>query len=270
MPKIEKNPRADGEYLNSLARGLAVLRSFSRDKPGMTLSELAAHTELNPAVVRRCLNTLQHLGYVTKKDKLFLLCPEVFSLGSAYIESMNLEEVVMPSLQRVRDSSGNSTAMAVLSGMDILFLVYTSTKLLTRVVAGVGTRFPAYATSAGRVLLAHAEKEWVNDYLGRVVLNPLTDRTVTSRTALRAVLTEVRRQGYAATQGELDFGVVSVAVPVHSEEGRVIASLSCSTSLARQTLDELVREVVPQLQEAAREIEYELRRCPLLVHSITN
>lgn len=269
MAKIEKNPRPDGEYLNSLARGLAVLRSFSREKPGMTLSELAAHTELNPAVVRRCLNTLQHLGYVTKKDKIFLLRPEVFSLGSAYIESMNLEEVVTPSLQRVRDLTGNSCAMAVLSNTDVLFMVYVSTKLLTRVVAGVGTRFPAYATSAGRILLAALEKEKLQEYLNKVQLNPLTDRTVTSKIKLKNILQDVRKQGYAATQGELDFGVVSVAVPLHSEDGRVIASISCSTSLARQDLDGMISEIVPELRQAAREIEYELRRCPLLVHSVT-
>jgi len=270
MPKIEKNPREDGEYLNSLARGLAVLRAFSREKPGMTLSELAAHTELNPAVVRRCLNTLMHLGYVAKKDKVFLLRPEVFSLGSAYIESMNLEEVITPSLQRVRDLTGNSTAMAILSGADILFMVYVSTKLLTRVVAGVGTRFPAYATSAGRVLLADMEKEQLNQYLGSVELLPLTDRSVVSKPKLRSLLLDVKKQGYAATQGELDFGVVSVAVPLHADDGRVIASLSCSTSLARQNLDTMVRDIVPELLQAAREIEYELRRCPLLVHSITS
>ena len=128
MPKIEKNPREDGEYLNSLARGLAVLRAFSRDKPGMTLSELAAHTELNPAVVRRCLNTLMHLGYVTKKDKLFLLRPEVFSLGSAYIESMNLEEVITPSLQRVRDLTGNSTSAPERIAIAVLLPVRSRTR----------------------------------------------------------------------------------------------------------------------------------------------
>lgn len=116
----EKNPRKDGEYLNSLARGLAVLRTFSKEKPEMTLSEIASQTELNPAVIRRCLNTLQHLGYVGKKDKLFLLRPEVFRLGTAYIESINLEEVVRPSLQRVRDKTDNSVALAVLSDLDAL------------------------------------------------------------------------------------------------------------------------------------------------------
>ena len=267
---IQKNPREDGEYLNSLARGLSVLRAFSKSKPGMTLSELAAATNLNPAVVRRCLNTLGHLGYVTKKDKLFLLRPEVFSLGSAYIESMNLEEVVTPSLQKVRDKTGNSTALAVLSGQDILFMVYVSTKLLTRIVAGVGTRFPAYATSAGRVLLAHMEKEKLNEYLGNLDPVPLTEATVTSKNELRRILANIRKQGYASTQGELDFGVVSVGVPLYSEEGKVIASLSCSTSLARQSLEAMEKEIVPALQQAAIEIEFALRRCPLLVHSISN
>jgi IclR family pca regulon transcriptional regulator len=268
MAKIEKNPREDGEYLNSLARGLAVLRAFSRDRPGMTLSELAAHTELNPAVVRRCLNTLMHLGYVAKKDKMFILRPEVFSLGSSYIESMNLEEVVTPSLQRVRDLTGNSVGMAVLSGQDILFMVYVSTKLLTRIVAGVGTRFPAYATSAGRVLLAFQDKEKTRSYLDNLKPVELTDATITSKAKLKALLQDVKKQGYAATQGELDFGVVSVGVPVFSQDGRILAALACSTSLARQNLESLVTEIVPELQKAAHEIEYELRRCPLLVHSI--
>lgn len=270
MALIEKNPREDGEYLNSLARGLAVLRSFSRDRPGMTLSELAAHTELNPAVVRRCLNTLMHLGYVAKKDKMFILRPEVFSLGSAYIESMNLEEVVTPSLQRVRDETGNSVGMAILSGFDILFMVYVSTKLLTRVAAGVGTRFPAYATSAGRVLLAWQDKERTRQYLENARLLPLTDRTIISRSQLKHLLQDVKKQGFAATQGELDFGVVSVAVPVFSQDGRVLASISCSTSQVRQNLETLVQEVKPLLLQAARDIEFELRRCPLLVHSITS
>jgi IclR family pca regulon transcriptional regulator len=268
--ELDRSPREDGEYLNGLARGLAVLRAFSRDKPGMTLSELASHTGLNPAVVRRCLNTLMHLGYVAKKDKIFLLRPEVFSLGSAYIESMNLEEVVTPHLQQVRDVTGNSTAMAVLSGMDVLFMVYVSTRLLTRIVAGVGTRFPAYATSAGKVLLAYQEREKLREYLERVNPQALTDATITSKSKLRTVLAEIRKQGFAATQGELDFGVVSVAVPVLNQDGRILASLACSTSLARQNLDQLIADVVPALQQAARDIEFELRRSPLLVHSITS
>jgi len=265
---VEKNPRSDGEYLNSLARGLAVLRAFSREKPEMTLSELAVQTDLNPAVVRRCLITLQHLGYVGKKDKLFLLRPEVFSLGAAYIESMNLEEVVRPSLQRIRDKTDNSAALAVLSDLDVLFLVYVSTKQLTRIVAGVGTRFPAYATSAGRVLLAYADKGTVDDYFSKVHMEALTEKTVATKKEMKSILSNVKKNRYSSTEGELDFGVVSVAVPVFNEEQKIIASISCSTASARTTEQKMIEELVPELQEAAREIEFELRRCPMLAHSI--
>src|SRR5690606_27939394 len=126
------------------------------------------------------------------------------------------------------------------------------------------------ATAAGRALLAWLDKPRLNDYFTN--LNPvaLTDRTLTSKTKLKQVLMEVRRQGYAAIQSELDYGVVSVAVPVFSEDGRVVASLSCSTSLARQSMESMIEEVMPLLQQAARGIEVELRRSPLLVHSIIN
>ncbi|MDG2174550.1 MAG: IclR family transcriptional regulator C-terminal domain-containing protein [Gammaproteobacteria bacterium] len=265
---VEKNPRNDGEYLNSLARGLAVLTAFTREKLEMTLSELSVQTNLNPAVVRRCLNTLMHLGYVGKKDRLFLLKPEVFRLGTAYTESMSMEEVARPSLQHVRDKTNNSVALGVLSELDVLFLVYVSTTQLTRIVAGVGTRFPAYATAAGRAILAFKEKQKLNTYFNEEKLEPLTERTVSTVKELRQILNGVRKNGFASTDGQLDVGVVSVAVPIFNEDNYVIASISCSTASARSSEQEMIDTIVPELQVAAREIEFELRRTPMLSHSI--
>jgi IclR family pca regulon transcriptional regulator len=265
---VEKNPREDGEYLNSLARGLAVLRSFGHGKPAMTLSELAACTELNPAVVRRCLHTLMHLGYVAKKGKLFLPRPEVFSLGAAYIESMNLKDVVAPYLHPLRDLTGNGTAMAVLSGEDVLFLVYVLNKQPTRIVAGVGTRFPAYATAAGRVLLAWLDKERLDDYFAKLHTFPFTENTLTAKAKLKQELRKIRKQGYATIQGEFDYGVAAVAVPVFAEDQRVVAALACSSSSAQQPLPAMVDEVLPLMRQAAKGIEEALRRAPLLVYSI--
>ena len=269
MVLVGKNPRTDGEYLNSLARGLSVLRAFTREKPEMTLSEISAQTQLNPAVVRRCLNTLQHLGYVGKKDKLFLLRPEVFRLGAAYIESMNLEEIIRPSLQRIRDNTGYSIALAVLSDMDVLFLVHVSTRQLTRIVAGVGTRFPVYATSAGRVLMAFQEQEVQESYLQNASFEALTDKTVTTKKEFQDILQTVKKAGYASIDGELDIGVVSVSVPVFSDSDNIIAAISCSTASAKTTEEEMTKEILGDLLEAAKEIEFEIRRSPMLAHSIT-
>ena len=144
-PAVPKDP----EYLSTLERGLSVLRSFDEHHPEMRLSEVAAKTGLSPAVARRCLNTLVALGYVGQHGRSFLLRPEVLAFGSAYLSSMNLDQVCLPPLQALRDATGDSVSMAVIAGRDILYLVHVSTNRRIRLGASVGTRFPLHATSMG-------------------------------------------------------------------------------------------------------------------------
>jgi len=268
MVAAKHKPERDGEFLNTLARGLSVLRSFTKDRPEMTLSEVAAVTELSPAVARRCLNTLVELGYVGKKGKVFLLTPEVMGFASAFIESMNLEEVVRPHLQQVRDKTGDSTSLAVLSNFDILYLVHISTNRMIRLVAGFGTRFPAYPTSLGRVLLAYQDSGRLDDYFRHVELQKLTDKTVTSKQKLRKILRDTRNNAYASIQDELDYGIVSVAVPVLGPDGEILAAINCSTATTRVNEQDMVDSRLPTLRQAAKQVELELGRYPVLIHSI--
>lgn len=268
MNNKEDKPKKDGEYLSTLARGLSVLRTFTRDNPEMTLSEVASATGLNPAVARRCLNTLVELGYVGKRGKLFLLTPEVMGFASAFLESVNLEEIARPHLQVVRDSTGDSSSLAVLSHLDILYLVHVSTNRMIRLDAGIGTRFPAYATSLGRVIIAHQSESFINDYLARIKPQKLTDKTVISKVKLRKVLNKCRRQGFTSTQDELDYGIISVAVPVFDNDGEILAAINCSTATTRVNQEEMIETRLPHLMTAAKKIEQELRRYPILVHSI--
>ena len=260
--------RQDSEYLSTLERGLSVLRAFNQSRPEMQLSEVAAATGLNPAVARRCLNTLVQLGYVAQHGRRFLLRPEVLVFGSAFLASMNIEGVAGPHLQAVRDETGDSSSMAVLSGDDILYIAHVSTNRRIRLGASVGTRFPAYATSLGKVLLAFQDDDSVEQYLGRAQLTRLTEHTVTSAAVLRRQLREARSNGYASVQDELDYGIVSVAVPVFDNERQIAAAINCSTSTTRVSQEELVRTRLPLLRDAAREIEEAMRRWPFLSHSL--
>jgi IclR family transcriptional regulator, pca regulon regulatory protein len=263
-----KNPRDDGEYITSLARGLSVLRTFSKQRPEMTLSEVASACDLSPAVVRRCLNTLMHLGYIGKNGKLFLLRPEVMTIASAYLESMNLEEVVQPHLQKLRDEVGDSSSLSVLLDDEILYLIHVSTNRMIRLNAGVGTRFPIYATSMGRVLMAYQEKEIRENYLKRGKFVAYTDKTVTSAKKLRTIFNKVRKEGYVTVQDELDYGIVSISVPILNECNEVVAAINCSTSTARVTQENMVKTRLPKLINVAKNIEMELRRYPILSHSV--
>ncbi len=261
-------PPKDSEYLSTLERGLKVLRAFDAKRPEMQLSEVAAATELSPAVARRCLNTLVQLGYVGRHGRKFLLRPEVLVFGSAYLSSMNVEQVVLPSLQRLRDQTGDSSSMAVLSNTDILYVAHVSTDRHIRLGANVGTRFPVHATSLGRSLLAFQDEEVIARFFDVAELPRFTEHTIVSASTLRKRLQHIRETGYDSAIDELDYGIVSIAVPVFDGARKAVASINCSTSTTRISQDELVRTRLPMLREASAEIGASLQRWPSLVHSL--
>jgi IclR family pca regulon transcriptional regulator len=259
----------DPEYLSTLERGLRVLRAFDQTRPEMALAEVAAATGLSPAVARRCLNTLVALGYVGQHGRRFLLRPEVLAFGSAYLSSMNIEQVVVPPLQVLRDQTGDSSSMAVRSGSHILYVAHVSTNRQLRLGANVGTRFPMHATSLGKVLLAFQPEAEREAFLTAGELPRMTERTITDPEILRRRLQTVRETGYDSALDELDYGIVSVAVPLFDTDRQVLAAINCSTSTTRISQDELVRTRLPLLRNAATEIESLLARWPALGRSLT-
>lgn len=261
---VEKDP----EYLSTLERGLAVLRAFDEQHPEMRLSEVAARTGLSPAVARRCLNTLVALGYVGQYGRNFLLKPEVLAFGSAFMSSMNIEQVVTPSLQRLRDETGDSASMSVIAGRDILYLAHVSTKRQIRLGASVGTRFPLHATSMGKAILAFRRESEIEAFLEGGRLDRMTDKTITDPEVLRERLRQVRAQGYDSACDELDTGIVSLAVPIFDAQHNAIAAINCSTTTGRTTQSEMVASRLEHLRQAATEIQHALRRWPALLHTL--
>lgn len=264
MAKSEKDP----EYLSTLERGLSVLRAFDDQHPEMRLSEVAAVTGLSPAVARRCLNTLVALGYVAQHDRNFLLKPEVLAFGSAFHSSMHLEHVCVPPLQSLRDETGDSASMVSLAGRDILYLAHVSTNRRIRLGVNVGTRFPAHATSMGKAILAFLPDQEIEEFLAQAPFEKFTEHTVTTADAMRSRLQKIRSEGFDSAFDELDFGIVSVAVPVFDASRRVIAAVNCSTSTTRISQDELIKSRLPLLRAAAAEIESALRRWPSLAYAL--
>lgn len=258
----------DPEFLSTLERGLRVLTAFDEDHPEMTLSEVAVRTALSPAVVRRCLITLVELGYVGQHERKFLLRPQVLTIGSAFLASMQIEQVVLPPLQSLRDQTGDSASLVVLSGTDILYVAHVSTDRRFRIGANVGTRFPFHATSLGKAMAAQLPEDERAALLARAPFQRFTERTVTDGAAMAQRLTLVAERGYDSALDELDYGIVSVAVPLFGRDRRVIAAINCSTSTTRISQDELVRTRLPLLREAAGEIESALKRWPSLETSL--
>src|SRR5712691_1961917 len=169
----------DGEFVQSLERGLSVIRAFSRDRPALTLSELADVTGLTRAAARRFLITLRELGYVESDGRQFSLRPRVLELGYSYLSSLPVWEIARPHLEQLADVVRETTSASVLDGTDIVFVVRVETKRIMSMTLGVGSRLPAWATAMGRVLLADLPQERLDDYFRQVRLEPLSEQTIT-------------------------------------------------------------------------------------------
>ncbi|WP_173922269.1 IclR family transcriptional regulator C-terminal domain-containing protein [Agromyces sp. Marseille-P2726] len=258
---------APGDFVQSLARGLAVIRAFDADHAEQTLSEVSRRAGMPRAAARRFLRTLEALGYVRATDGTagsaagvrFTLTPRVLELGFSYLSALSLPEIVQPHLERLSREVDESVSAAVLDGTDIVYIARVPTRRIMSVRITIGTRFPAHATSMGRVLLAAMPESEAIAMLEASDLSALTARTMTDVAAMSAELRRVREQGWAMVDGELEPGLRSVAAPVHGRDGAVVAAVNVSTSATRDTVEHVTGEYLPRLLATAAAVDAELR-----------
>src|ERR1700677_548676 len=248
----------DGDFVQSLDRGLSVIRAFDADHPKLTLSEVAASTGLSRAAARRFLRTLVQLGYMRSDGSRFSLRPKILELGYAYLSSLTLPEVAMPHLEQLVEQVHESSSVSELDGDDVVYIARVPTKRIMSVMISVGTRFPAYATSMGRGLLAAQTPDWLDAYLKATSLRGLTGYTITSPDALRRELLRIREQGWALVDQELEEGLRSIAAPIRDGDGQVIAAVNVSTHAGRRSLENIVDELLQPLLSTAYDIEKDL------------
>ncbi len=252
------------EFVEALAKGLGILEAFDADHPAMTLSEIARRVGLSPAAARRSLITLEWLGYVGKADKHFFLRPKVMTLGSSFHFSARFDEVLQPDLRVLVDRFGDAASVGTLDGDDVIYVAHVSVQRARRAAAVSGARYPAHCTAIGRVLLAALSEDKLRAWLATADLRRMTEKTVTDRQELARILEQVRADGWAATVDQLDYGITALAVPIRDTQGRTIAALNSSGYTGMVTPDDLLRDRLPALHEAASHIAHEIRRFPVL------
>lgn len=256
------------EFVTALARGLRVMEVFSAEAPELTLSEVAQRAQLSPATARRALITLQQLGYVGVHGRRFLLLPKVLALGSAFLRSMNIRELAQPHLQELADRFKDSVSMAVLDGDNVMYVAHVPSNRRIRYNGSVGYRSPAFATSLGLILWAALDNSTLLEQLANAPFPAYTSQTLTTAEQLLEAVKLAQNRGYATAQEQLEYGIVAIAVPIRDPQGQVIASINCSSELARNDLEALVSTRLDPLRETARQIEQALELFPALAHSI--
>jgi IclR family pca regulon transcriptional regulator len=248
-------------FVQALARGLAAIEVFS-DARTLTLSDVAKRAAITRATARRLLLTLCDLGYASSDGKHFTLRPRMLRLGYAYLSSMGWSEVALTHLRELAEAHGETCSVSVLDGQDIAFAVRVPASRHGVMLVPAGGRLPAYATSPGRVLLGGLSPEELNAYFSTGIMRPLTKHTVHTPAGVRRIVEQARRDGYAFTGEELDYGVNCIAVPIRDATGAIVAALNLSGPSSRLRRREAIGKMLPDLREAARKIEMAIRNLP--------
>jgi IclR family transcriptional regulator, pca regulon regulatory protein len=261
MPRKRK-PKSgkpqDKEFMTTLAKGLAVLGSFSKECPTMTLSEAAAAAHLTRATARRVLRTLAELRYVEQQDREFSLSPNILKLGFAYLATRSWIEQAQPLLRKISETLHESASAAILEGTEIVYVIRVPTRRIMSATISVGSRLPAFHTALGRALLGHLDEAEIWRRLKSQRIVAYTPSTITDLQALFDRVRADREQGFAIVDEELERGLRAIAVPVVDRAGQAIGAINLSTHAARTTRNEMRDHFLPALRSAAEQVQLSL------------
>ena len=245
------NPR---DYVNSLARGLEVLRTFNRTGRKMTLSQVASETGNTRAGARRILLTLIHEGYAVADGKLFDLTPQVLELGHSVLSSKGVWEIAKPFIDNLATETQERVSAAILDKFDVVYVSGAQYHRVISVGISVGARFPAHCTANGRVLLAAQPDEQWSDMLSRIKLTKMTNKTVVDKKEFGKILKRVRDQGWSFVNQELEIGLMSIAAPVKTSSGTLVGAINIGVPTLRISPEKMVSDILPKLLKTATDI----------------
>lgn len=229
MTEIKKNNKPS--YVsNSLKRGLTILESFDTHNRYMTLSEIASELEITKSAAYRVVMTLEDMGFLFKSnaDGRYQLSSRVMDLGYQYIKSLDVNEIVMPFIDELRDQTELSAHLAILEGIDAVYIyrALSSQAMVSNIP--IGSRLPASATSIGRSLLLNHTKEDLLLLFNSYKFEQYSGKTAMSVKELIAILDEDRIRGYSINRSSFMEGTVAIAVPLVNASGMTVAAINVS------------------------------------------
>ena len=247
------------DIMGGLGKGLLVIETFTATRPRQSISDVAAASGLDRATARRCLLTLAHMGYADYDGKYFTLKPRILRLGTACLATMPLPQVVQPLLDRLSDDLGESSSVSILDGDEIVYVARAAQRKVMSITLMPGSRLPAFCTSMGRVMLAALPPERASKILENAARQPITRFTMTDVSALMAELVQVREQGFALIDQEVELGLRSIAVPLFNAREQVVAALNIGVAATQEGLDDLIGSYLAPLRQVQNDLQGMLR-----------
>lgn len=256
--RTERASNHETYMVPGLERGVRVLFMLANERAELSLTQIAERLGVPRSSVFRICYTLEQLGLLRRSPAGYGLGPRILSLGFDYLSSLDIVEIARPELVALRDDTGASAHLGVLSGTDVVYIaqVPSHRQLASRVA--VGSRFPAHAMSMGRLLLSSLSDAEFNALYAGVTLQKFTSETPATIDELRKRIGSERERGYVISRSSFEQGIVAVAAPVLDRDDKVVAAINISgpsASLDTGALEGLYKD---RVCEAARRISLQL------------
>lgn len=245
------------DFVGAFAKGLMILEAFGPERPRLSIAEASDLTGLDRATARRYLLTLHELGYVDYDGKHFSLTPSVLRLGVSAVAALPLPRVVQPWIDALAEKIGESASVSILDDLDIVYIARASEKRVMSIGLMPGSRLPAHCTSMGRVLLASLPQDEAQKRIRAANLSPRTPMSLTRPEEIFARVLDAYDRGYAIVDQEVEMGLRSIAVPLFSRGGQVVAALNTGVAAVQDSasrLRDLYLDALLEVQNGLRRL----------------
>ncbi|RKO20409.1 hypothetical protein D7Z96_18715 [Pseudarthrobacter phenanthrenivorans] len=254
MPAAARVAATDPDYVDSLERGLSVLRAFSAREEALSVADVASLVGITRTAARRFALTLEYLGYAGLSAEGYRLAPGVLAIGDAYLRSNPLPDAAYPHLKELVREVGETASLTVLHQRRVYYAARVAADRIVTANITVGTSIAAHSTATGRVLLGGLAPAELEEYLSSIEPGPGVDPDY-----VRDRIEGARQRGWTMADQELTPGIRSVAVPLYDPDGRIIAALNIAAHATRVDARVLETDFVPLLQSAAQRTAAALR-----------
>jgi len=253
------------DFLKTLSRGLSLIKSFDKETPRMTLSEVAKKNNMSRASARRFVLTLETLGYLMRVGDYFQLTANILNIGHQYLENLNFIEVITPFMRDVSQKLGKACSASILNGTDIVYVArIPSQQQILSVNLNIGSHLPAFCTSMGRVMLASLSEEELELYFKQSEIKQYTDKTITDTHQLKTIIKKVKKDGYSIVNQELEKSLRAIAVPIRNNRGQVLCAMNVGIPVGQVKMNEIISYYLPVIKAAAKQAERGLAHHPML------
>lgn len=245
-------PIDPADLVVGLGRGLAVIQSFNDEYPRMTVAQISQRADIPRSAARRHLLSLCHFGFAQTDGKLFWLTPRILRLGQSYLESARLPRLVQPYLQHLSTLCGETANVSVLDGHEVVYISRSNSPRVVSIGFHSGARAPAHTVAPGYVLLSRLNDTDLQAWVTQHAFTTFTPQALGDPQLFVEVVREARLQDHWITQGQLDSGLVGVAVPLMDRQARCVAAMGMTLQVSNWPHALIKEKLVQILQRTAQ------------------